>query len=295
VIRVEHLADVLIEITDTLVDAVDPIEFLQLITARCASMSRSLWAGVVLADPQGRLQLAAASTESAAFRELFELENAQGPWLDCFRTGSPVVNTDLTQAEDRWPVLVPRAVSAGFRSVSAFPLRGVKDVIGALNLFSSDPDHLEPRDVRSLQVLADVATIGLLDENSSHDWVLAAARLQHSLTSRITGGQAQGVLAETRGVSVEAATDLIDRHADRTHQHPDRVATAVLANPADPDLTDATQPQTLLTPAQVAVMFGVGPKTVSRWARTGQLPAVRTLGGHRRYRSAEVTRLLEEG
>lgn len=181
-IRVEHLADVLIEITDTLVDAVDPIEFLQLITARCASMSRSLWAGVVLADPQGRLQLAAASTESAAFRELFELENAQGPWLDCFRTGSPVVNTDLTQAEDRWPVLVPRAVSAGFRSVSAFPLRGVKDVIGALNLFSSDPDHLEPRDVRSLQVLADVATIGLLDENSSHDWVLAAARLQHSLT-----------------------------------------------------------------------------------------------------------------
>lgn len=49
----------------------------------------------------------------------------------------------------------------------------------------------------------------------------------------------------------------------------------------------------LLTPAEVAAMFRVNPKTVTRWARSGKLNAVRTLGGHRRFRSSEVIECLE--
>jgi excisionase family DNA binding protein len=48
----------------------------------------------------------------------------------------------------------------------------------------------------------------------------------------------------------------------------------------------------LLTPAEVAVMFKVDPKTVTRWAKAGRLTSVRTLGGHRRYRATEVRALL---
>jgi excisionase family DNA binding protein len=48
----------------------------------------------------------------------------------------------------------------------------------------------------------------------------------------------------------------------------------------------------LLTPAQVAELFKVNPKTVTRWARAGKISAVRTLGGHRRYRAAEILALL---
>jgi excisionase family DNA binding protein len=48
----------------------------------------------------------------------------------------------------------------------------------------------------------------------------------------------------------------------------------------------------LLTPAEVAAMFRVDPKTVTRWARDGKLTAVRTLGGHRRYLESEVLALL---
>ena len=51
----------------------------------------------------------------------------------------------------------------------------------------------------------------------------------------------------------------------------------------------------LLTPAEVAVLFGVNPKTVTRWARTGKLRAIRTLGGHRRYDASEVRRVLKGG
>ena len=49
----------------------------------------------------------------------------------------------------------------------------------------------------------------------------------------------------------------------------------------------------LLTPAEVATMFRVDPKTVTRWAKAGKLSAIRTLGGHRRYREAEVRALLD--
>jgi excisionase family DNA binding protein len=57
----------------------------------------------------------------------------------------------------------------------------------------------------------------------------------------------------------------------------------------------ATETEQLLTPAEVAAMFRVDPKTVTRWAQAGKLNAIRTLGGHRRYREVEVRQLLEGG
>ena len=56
----------------------------------------------------------------------------------------------------------------------------------------------------------------------------------------------------------------------------------------------AEAPDPLLTPAEVAVLFRVNPKTVSRWARSGKLTSIRTLGGHRRFRASEVEAWLEE-
>ena len=58
---------------------------------------------------------------------------------------------------------------------------------------------------------------------------------------------------------------------------------------------DATSdPDALLTPSEVAAMFRVNPKTVTRWARAGKISAIRTLGGHRRFRAAEIRRFLEQ-
>jgi excisionase family DNA binding protein len=49
----------------------------------------------------------------------------------------------------------------------------------------------------------------------------------------------------------------------------------------------------LLTPSEVAVMFRVDPKTVTRWARAGKISSIRTIGGHRRFRTSEVQRFLD--
>jgi excisionase family DNA binding protein len=58
---------------------------------------------------------------------------------------------------------------------------------------------------------------------------------------------------------------------------------------------ELTETDKLLTPAEVAVMFRVDPKTVTRWARDGRLASIRTLGGHRRYRESDVLALLTDG
>lgn len=65
---------------------------------------------------------------------------------------------------------------------------------------------------------------------------------------------------------------------------PDPTTTTAMTTAADEEL---------LTPAEVAALFRVDPKTVSRWANSGKLSSIRTLGGHRRYRASEVTRLRQ--
>ena len=57
---------------------------------------------------------------------------------------------------------------------------------------------------------------------------------------------------------------------------------------------DFDAPEALLTPSEVAAMFRVNPKTVTRWARAGKLTAIRTLGGHRRFKASEIRRCLQE-
>ena len=64
---------------------------------------------------------------------------------------------------------------------------------------------------------------------------------------------------------------------------------------AHPMTTPRQRPESepLLTPSEVATLFRVDPKTVTRWAKAGKLTSIRTLGGHRRYRESEVRSLLE--
>ncbi len=63
----------------------------------------------------------------------------------------------------------------------------------------------------------------------------------------------------------------------------------------NPQPPKSAEPEELLTPSEVAAMFRVNPKTVTRWARSGKISAIRTLGGHRRFRKSEITRILAEG
>ena len=238
-IAAEQIAETFVEIADTLVEDFDLIDFLHLVTSRTAQLSNAVSAGLLLSDPHGRLQFMAASQESVKLLELFQLQNEEGPCLDCFRTGRPVVNTDLERATASWPLFAPRAVAVGFRSVHAFPLRHRSRVIGAMNLFGNEIGELDAADVRIIQALADVATIGVLQERTIRGGEILTEQLQSALNSRITIEQAKGSLARTRNIHVDAAFDLMRQYARRNHLRLSDVAREVVMSPAmHPQLTD---------------------------------------------------------
>ena len=216
----------------------DLIEFLHLVTSRTAELSNAVSAGLLLSDSHGRLQYMAASRESVKLLELFQLQNEEGPCLDCFRSGVPVVNTNLDRAADTWPLFAPRAVAGGFRSVHAFPLRHRGRVIGAMNLFGTEIGELSAVDVRIIQALADVATIGVLQERTIRSGEILTEQLQSALNSRITIEQAKGFLARTRDIDVDRAFDLMRQYARANHLRLGDVARDVVTSPADhPQLT----------------------------------------------------------
>ncbi len=285
----EQLAEVFVEINDALVDDFELLEFLALVAARSAWVSRCHSAGLLLADSRGRLQFAAASEESADLVELLSLQAEEGPSQVCVTTSSPVVSADLSRARGRWPRFAPLATAAGFRSVYVLPLRHRGDVMGVLNLLSTDTRPLQPSDVSILQGFADIATIGLLHNGVVRDRELRFAELERVLDDRAALEQAKGALAQQRGISVAAASDLITEHAQHTGRSLSSVGRAVLT---DPDLIPA-EPDRLLTPSEVAAMFRVDPKTITRWSQSGRLPSVRTIGGHRRFHHSDVVRLLK--
>jgi len=228
----ERLAEVLVEIADTLVDDFALIEFLRTVTRRAAELTDVAAVGLLLSDPHGRLQFMAASDEQTRLLEVFQLQHHQGPCLDAFATGATVVNADLRQATPRWPAFAPHAARLGFRSVHAVPLRLRHRVIGALNLFGTDCGGLDPGDVAVVQALADVATIGLLQERAIHHGEILTGQLQGALHSRVVIEQAKGALARTHGIDVDAAFTLLRAYARDHNRKLTDVAHAVLADPA---------------------------------------------------------------
>jgi hypothetical protein len=213
----ELLSDTFVDLADTMVADFDVIDFLQLLTDRSVKLLAASAAGVVLADPRGQLRVAAASSEAAGLIELFQIQNDQGPCLDCFRAGQPVT-ADLNQPNQRWPRFAEAAAQAGFRAVEALPMRLRDQVIGALNLFWALPSPLEPADLRIGQALADVATIGLLHERNVRRSEAVAEQLQAALNSRIIIEQAKGKLAERLGIDMDGAFRMLRDYARNTNQ-----------------------------------------------------------------------------
>jgi GAF domain-containing protein len=210
------LARTFVELADTLVADFDVVEFLTLLTDRCVDVLDVGAAGIMLVAPEGDLRVMASSSEAMRVLELFELQTHEGPCLDCFRTGQPVVNQDLAAADGRWPRFAAEAIAAGFHSVHALPMRLRGTRIGALNLFHVDPGEMREADVAAAQALADVATIALLQHRAVIESQILNEQLNNALNSRIVIEQAKGMVAEREGLSIEEAFSMLRNHS-RNH------------------------------------------------------------------------------
>lgn len=215
--RDQALAKAFVTLADTLVADYDVIDVLHQLTLECVELLRVDAAGLLLSDQRGALQMAAASTERARVAELFQLQSDEGPCLDCFRTSRPIAAPDLREMTD-WPRFIAHTLESGYRSVHALPMRLRSETIGALNLFRVDPGALAAEELRIAQALADVATVGILQERTIRRREVIAEQLQVALNSRVIIEQAKGVLAERGQLDMDSAFQLIRGHARSTNQ-----------------------------------------------------------------------------
>ncbi|MFC9970471.1 ANTAR domain-containing protein [Spirillospora sp. NPDC127200] len=209
-----------VALADTLVTGFDIIEFLQQTAERCVELLGVDAAGLLVTDQQNHLRLMATSSEQSRLLELFQLQNDQGPCLDAFTTGRVVHCADLTApvAVQRWPLFAAEAARCGFAAVSALPMRLRDQVIGALNLFRTDPGSLPAPALELGQALADIATIGLLQQRALHQADILTGQLQTALSSRVLIEQAKGILAERHDWTMDHAFTALRDHA-RHHNH----------------------------------------------------------------------------
>lgn len=202
-----------VDLSNELVDDYDVVDMLVQLTSHCVSLLDVDSAGLLLADWRGGLHLAASSSERTHHLEVLQLQQDEGPCLDCFHSGERVLVADLDEQEERWPQFCAAARDVGFKSVHALPMRLRDTVLGTLGLFGEDVGSLDDDDLALAQALVHVASVAIVNERSASDRAVVNAQLQHALTSRIVVEQAKGVIAHGGNLEMDAAFAVLRRYA----------------------------------------------------------------------------------
>ena len=239
-VRQALTATTFVEIVDTLVSDFDVIDVLTVLTSRCVELLDVAAAGILLADVSGQLRVVGASTEQVGLLELFQIQNDEGPCLDCYLTGGLVTMADIEHGSP-WPRFAAESVRAGFPSVCAVPMR-LKDArLGCLNLFRSEPVALADTDIALAQALADVASIAIVQDQVTRDAIIREGQLQHALNSRIAIEQAKGIVAERSGVDMDRAFARLRDYARYTNRGLTDVAESLIAGTLNIDVVADTR------------------------------------------------------
>lgn len=214
--RAVRVSAAFVKIADTLVADYDVVDLLHTLVDESVGILDAAAAGLVLVDQAGHLQVMASTSEESQLVEVLQLQAGAGPCVDCYRTGAVVAIDDISTQASQWPLFQSSALSQGFRSLHAVPMRLRTRTIGALNLFGHETGPLSSEDAAIAQAFADVATITLLQERAARENALINEQLKHALNSRILIEQAKGVIAQTSNVDMAVAFALLRSYA-RAH------------------------------------------------------------------------------
>ncbi len=204
-LREARLIEALVTLADSQVVGYDLADSMGYLVDVCTELLDATAVGLVLADGRGGLEVVATSGEQAELLELVQLRTGNGPCWDCVSTGAVQSVSDVTAWAERWPQFARLALDQGIRSVHVVPLRLREKRIGALSTFRAQPGLLNEADCRVVQALADVATIGVLQQRSSDEFVVVKDQLERALSSRVVIEQAKGLLSQFGGVDMEEA------------------------------------------------------------------------------------------
>lgn len=228
--RENAILDAFVELADSLVNHYDPLDFLHHLLDHSIPLTGAE-AGGVLLSYEGRLHLAASSSEDSEDIALFELQHSEGPAHDAYRTGDVVRVDRIAEAADRWPKFVGAAEPYDWRSAFAAPLRLRDYHAGSFVVFWSDETQTRPSDAdaKLLRGFADVATIAVLQRRATTDVEKVNEQLHLALEGRIKIEQAKGMISNDTGLEMGAAFEMLRRYARSTSRPLKDVAAAVIS------------------------------------------------------------------
>ncbi len=157
-------------------------------------------AGLSVAHPAGRLRFVSLTHHLLMPVKNRQIEIRQGPGRDAYHTGEPVFVADLNKV-DTWPAYTPAALRAGCQAVASLPLKAEGACIGALTLYCDLPRCWTDHDIAVAQLLADMATVYIINASSLNHSPQLAEQLRNALRSRVVIEQAKGILVEQCAVS----------------------------------------------------------------------------------------------
>jgi GAF domain-containing protein len=179
----------------------------------------------------GQPTASAASNDWARGLDALQVEQQEGPCLDCMREGSVMRTPDLAE-DGRFPNYGPRAAGRGAQSTLSVPLTGDGRTVGALNFYSRTPDAFGTDQVALAVLLAAHATLALQAANAYFSSRDLAGQLQDAMSSRAVIEQAKGVLMGRRGCDADEAFRILVDLSQRSNRKLREVAAALLAETA---------------------------------------------------------------
>jgi GAF domain-containing protein len=202
---------------------------LETLTDRVRDVLDLAGSGVSLARGD-RLEFSTAFGSAVAEIERTQERTQVGPCVTAFRSGQTIAVPDLTREHDRWPDYAATAARANIAAVASLPMKLGEQTVGALNLYARGTRDWSEEDLAAAQVMADMATVYLINADRLHQQVALNTQLQIALDSRIVIEQAKGALAAKDQITPDAAFERLRSHA-RSRRAPIRsVAEDVVAN-----------------------------------------------------------------
>ncbi len=204
------IARVFVGLVESLDDDFDSEQLLKAVADRCLEVLEVAGTGLLFDDKDDQLQFVAATSAEATYVELSQLHRAEGPCLDCYRTGEAVLVEDIGAARDRWPDFVAAALHCGFGTLLALPMRHRGKTIGTLNLFGVPAGlTLDHGTVAVAQAVADLAANAIVQQRELRSSRELSRQLQAALDSRVVIEQAKGILAHRHGTTLDSAFEVL--------------------------------------------------------------------------------------
>lgn len=226
----DPVVDLVLELAERQLDDADAPDLLTRVCTRSVELFGVRGIGVLFEDAVAGAPIIAASDDVIAAHEREEVARDEGPCVAAWRQGERVDIADLEAEAERWPETSLLLKRHGIAAVSSFPMIHHDRSLGSFNIFRAAGEGLSDEQVATARTLSAVATILALQTGLLQSSQQTIAQLETALQTRLVIEQAKGMLSQRHGLDMQAAFELLRRHARNHNLRLHEVATDVVAD-----------------------------------------------------------------